>query len=302
MELAALQALKPEQVRTLLPDFLGQYVQEPNANRKVVEDLHALLASWTDAQLASLLQDLQVLGEAQQVYPAHPLGQQLSRLWAGPLLSSVQLTGLEQLLSAAAAGPTAVICNHTSYFDSTAIDTILAQANQTNLCDRLMSAAGPKVYSSLFRRIASLCLSTLPVPQSTSLGHTQRLSRRDLARLALNSVRLAHQALAEGRILLIFPEGSRTRTGRLRPFLKGVYRYLDAENLQVVPAALVGCNQIMQIDTERCSPGPVSLAFGTPLRVAECGGGREALVEAHQSISSLLPDSCKPISGEEILQ
>jgi len=294
MELSAVAALEPDQVRQVLPGFLASYITDPVANSRAVQAISLLATRWSDAEIKRLLQSLLDVGEEQRVYSAHPLARELSRVWAAPLLTEIQVSGVHHLRAAATAGPTAVLCNHTSYMDSSAIDTILAGADATDLADRILSAAGPKVYSSLFRRFAAMCLNTLPVPQSTSLGHTARLSPRELARLALQSMKLAHNSMSEGYILLIFPEGSRTRTGRLQPFLQGVYRYLAMDDLRVVPAALVGCNDIMDIETERCVPGSVSLTFGPPLQVVSRGDAKEVFNGSFDAISDILPQRMRP--------
>ena len=301
MDLASIQKLPPAEIQALLPVFLGSYIRDPTAQATTVARLSEMLLSWSESEISEIITALIEVGEEPRLYPAHPLGQLISRVWSGELLQHIELNGVEHLGAAAAAGPTAMVCNHLSYFDSTAIDAILANSEASALCNRLVSAAGPKVYDVVFRRFASMCLSTLPVPQSTSLGHTARLSPRELARMALASVKTAHNAMHDGWILLIFPEGSRTRTGRLRPFLKGVYRYLNVEGLQVVPAGLVGTNQIMRLEDERCVPAPVSLSFGTPIHVDSAGGGRDALQQAYHSIATLLPDSSQPESDQDVV-
>ena len=294
MDLSAVIALGPEQVRAVLPGFLASHITDPVANSRAEKDILDLTTGWSEEEITALLQSLKEVGEDQRVYSAHPLARELSRVWAAPLLTHIEVNGLQYLQEAAKAGPTAILCNHTSYMDSSAIDTMLAGAGAASLANRVLSAAGPKVYSTLFRRFAAMCLNTLPVPQSTSLGHTARMSPRELARLALSSMKLAHKSMSEGHILLIFPEGSRTRTGRLQPFLQGVYRYLALDGLNVVPAALVGCNEIMDMETERCVPGSVSLTFGPALPVHSRSDAKEVFNSAFEAISDILPERMRP--------
>lgn len=295
MEISAVTALEPSQIRAVLPVFLGSKITDPAANAQAVKDISDLVNGWSDQEIRELLNALGELGEAQKVYLANPEARILSRLWAAPLLLETQVVGLENLRNAALAGPTAILCNHTSYMDSSTIDTLLTGVGAEDLANMVMSAAGPKVYSTLFRRFAALCLNTLPVPQSTSLGHTARMSPRELARLALNSMKLAQDSMQDGNILLIFPEGSRTRTGRLQPFLQGVYRYLAVDGLRIVPAALVGCHKIMNMENETCVPGPVSLTFGQPITIETKKVAKDALKFAHSELAKLLPPDMQPI-------
>jgi 1-acyl-sn-glycerol-3-phosphate acyltransferase len=191
-----------------------------------------------------------------------------------------------------------VLCNHRSYFDTTATDAALAWAGEEALANRLAAVAGPKVYADLFRRFAAACLNTVPAPQSTALEGTARLAARDLARRALESVATAHRAIADGHVLLLYPEGSRTRTGRLRPFLKAVHRYLAVDGLFLVPAVILGSERVMPIDADRLHPAPVALRFAAPLSVAAAGGPRGALEAAHAAIAALLPPPARPAPGE----
>jgi 1-acyl-sn-glycerol-3-phosphate acyltransferase len=295
MELDAVLTLAPEQIRKLLPVLLTSRINGPATQADASRTLSQLVNSWSDPQIEALLLLLRDVGEEQTLYSALPIARDLSRIWAGSLLSDVRISGLEHLKAATASGPTAILCNHTSYMDSSTLDAILFQAGAIDEANRMLSIAGPKVYETLFRRFATLCLNTLPVPQSTSLQHTARLSPRELAKQALASMRLAQRLMEEGHILLIFPEGSRTRTGRMQPFLQGVYRYLALEGLTVVPAALVGCDKIMDIETEQCTPGPVSLTFGAGRCVTKKSEANDVFNQVYIDIAALLPDAMKPI-------
>ena len=295
MDLSVLNALGVSEVRQFLPGYLSGFITDPTANLAANEAITTLTQSWSDDEIEAMLRNLRDVGEEQQLYLADPRARQLSRIWAKPLLKSITLEGLSHLEQATASGPTAILCNHTSYMDSSTIDTILAENHAESLANKIVSAAGPKVYSTLFRRFAAMCLNTLPVPQSNSLGHTARMSPRELAKLALASMKLAHESMNAGHVLLIFPEGSRTRTGQLQPFLQGVYRYLALEGLQVVPTALVGCGEIMNLENEQCVPGPVSLTFGKPIPVTTKSDAKDALNASFEALSQILPNNLQPI-------
>ena len=134
-----------------------------------------------DADIQTLVGSLHTLGDSRNGRKRTPA---LSRVWSHSLMREVHVHGIEHLKSATDQGPTVILCNHTSYMDSSVIDALVASSGHPDLAAKIISAAGPKVYATLFRRFAALCLNTLPVPQSTSLGHTARLSPRELARMA----------------------------------------------------------------------------------------------------------------------
>lgn len=297
MNLSALIELQPDQVRMLLPSFLAGFIVDPVASARNKGRISALVADWSDDTCRRVLKVLATVGDEQQIYAADPVCRQLSRMWSMDVILEPELSGVEHLRAAVDAGPTIVLSNHLAYFDSTAVDAILAWSGNDDLADRLMSAAGPKVYQDLFRRVAAACLNTLPVPQSTSFSHTEQLSPRELARRAMTSVNLARDALEEGLVLLIYAEGSRSRSGQMGSFLKGVRRYLEVhETIHLVPAAICGTHRVMPVDDERMHPMHASLRFGPALRVGEGLPARDALVAAHEAIAALLPEEHRPDS------
>lgn len=297
IDVSFLAALPPDQLRALLPGFLSGFIDGagagPNRDRCA-----AIVDGWSDDVCRSVVRHLSDIGSAHQLYAAHPVGRALSREWTRDVILSPTVSGAEHLAAAAAAGPTMITCNHTSYFDTTATDAALAWNGHAPLADRIVALAGPKVYADLFRRVAAGCLNTLPVPQSTQFGHTEKLAPRELARKAHESLESAAELLRAGWILLLYPEGSRTRTGRLGPFLRGTHRYLGCvEGLRVVPAAIVGSDRIMPVSDPRLHPGPVHLACAPALQVGPDGTTRDLLEAAHAAVESLLPESLRPEPG-----
>ncbi len=285
--------------RALLPRLLAAGVADAAAAKAAAAAVSARVDGWDEPTLASARDSLAEVGLGLRVHDADPGLRELSRTWCGIVLAGSALRGAEHLLAATASGPTALVCNHLSYIDSNAIDWILCRHDRRELADRLVSVAGPKVYEDAFRRVASASLGTLPVPQSESLGHTARLPGRATARQALEAVEHAHAAMRAGRVLLIYPEGSRTRTGRLRPFLRATYRYFKPPGTRIVPAALVGTDRVMGVGQRAARPATCSLVLGAPLDVGACGGPRAALAAAHEAVSALLPDALRPELGDE---
>jgi len=74
--------------------------------------------------------------------------------------------------------------------------------------------------------------------------------------------RLANEAIAEaldrqgeGIGILIFPEGTRSRDGKLIPFKKGAFRLAIEQSLPVLPVTLLGTRDILPANTLKAFPG-----------------------------------------------
>ncbi|RKQ34213.1 1-acyl-sn-glycerol-3-phosphate acyltransferase [Kocuria tytonis] len=79
---------------------------------------------------------------------------------------------------------------------------------------------------------------------------------------------LSKKLLAAGVPLLIFPEGTRSKTGRMAPFQVGAASLALATQVPVVPVALIGAHEAMPRGTSwpRRGRPPVVVAVGAPLR------------------------------------
>jgi len=71
--------------------------------------------------------------------------------------------------------------------------------------------------------------------------------------------------LQEGRMLNIFPEGSRTETGELGPMLPGVALIVRRAGVPVVPAAIDGSYQAWPKGQKYFHPHPIRIVYGPPI-------------------------------------
>ena len=107
---------------------------------------------------------------------------------------------------------------------------------------------------------------------------------------ALERLGGAAEILAEGGTLVGFPEGTRSRDGRVAPFKTGVFLPALEAEAPVVPAAISGTGRILPPDGFRPRPGPVRLAVGPPIETRGLGvAGRKRLAaEARERVVELL--------------
>ncbi len=283
----ALAGIDPDALVDLLPAWLAGTV-DATVSAQVRTAVSQVLAQAPAGAIAVAMARFPALGDAYDLHPADPLVRDVSRAYSGCLAAPGSTAhGLEQLRAAVHAGPVLLIGNHLSYVDTQLTDMLLARQDPA-LADRLVTIAGPKVYETTFRRFASLGLSTLKTAQSSTLSTNDAgLSPREIAEIALGTVRQAHDLLQAGRLVLLYPEGTRSRTGQLGPFLRGADRYTRLDGLQLVPVALTGSDRVFPIDAERLGPARVEVRFGAPIPVAGLARG-QALAAAHAALAALL--------------
>ncbi len=73
------------------------------------------------------------------------------------------------------------------------------------------------------------------------------------------------KTLKSGMPLFIFPEGGRTRTGHLQPFLNGPAFMAIRAQVPLVPMALIGTHELLPMHSKTFYPVPVTLAVGEPI-------------------------------------
>jgi 1-acyl-sn-glycerol-3-phosphate acyltransferase len=92
----------------------------------------------------------------------------------------------------------------------------------------------------------------------------------------------------EGWIPLLYPEGTRSRTGALQPFLRAAGRYLAIPELSVLPMAQVGTENVFPIDATTMAPAPVTMRFGDWFPTSGHPGKTGALDEAWSRVAALV--------------
>jgi 1-acyl-sn-glycerol-3-phosphate acyltransferase len=204
------------------------------------------------------------------------------------------LRGVEQ--AARVAGVPVVMCaNHLSYADANVIQVLLHRAGADELASRLTALAGPKVFSSRVRRFSSLCFGTIKVPQSAEVASEEaRLNLREVARASRQAIGVARERLRHGDALVLFAEGTRSRTASMQPLLAAAARYLDAPGAWVLPVGLSGPETLFSVSDSKLRPAHVVMQIGTPIQAAAIlerthGDRRLTMDTIGLAIAELLP-------------
>jgi 1-acyl-sn-glycerol-3-phosphate acyltransferase len=90
------------------------------------------------------------------------------------------------------------------------------------------------------------------------------IDRRDRER-ALHSIHAAALEIRGGKSVVIFPEGTRSRTGQLLPFKKGGFALAQDAGVPIIPIATVGGFQVLPRGTLRFRPGRYLVLVGEPV-------------------------------------
>lgn len=143
-------------------------------------------------------------------------------------------------------GPFMFVANHASHADT----AVLLRALPRQIRWRTAPAAAEDYFFRGRPRaaLASLGIGAFPFPRKGTAG----LDR-------------AEELLADGWSVILFPEGTRSRDGRMRPFRAGI-GVLAARGVIVVPVGIAGSREVFPKGARLPRRAPVSVVFGSPAR------------------------------------
>ncbi|MFL6139353.1 MAG: lysophospholipid acyltransferase family protein [Frankiaceae bacterium] len=167
-------------------------------------------------------------------------------------------------------GPCVVVANHCSHADAPALLAALPAAQRP-----VVAAAADHWFASGWRR--RLCRTLVG-------GFPVRRTGGGSADLAA-----AAGLLAAGRSVVVFPEGTRSRTGELGRFHSGAVRLAAAAGVPVVPAAVTGTGRLLPVDGG-LGRAAVAVRFGPPAAAPDAPALRAA-VEGLLAAPAPRPDS-----------
>jgi 1-acyl-sn-glycerol-3-phosphate acyltransferase len=115
---------------------------------------------------------------------------------------------------------------------------------------------------------------------------------------AAAAVQKAIEYLRGGTSFLVYPEGTRSPDGRLRPFKSGTFIMAIEAGVPVVPVSVVGTNRLMRKGEWFIRPGEVIARFGPAVDAADFKiERREALRQRVRTlVAEGLPEDQRPLA------
>ena len=105
----------------------------------------------------------------------------------------------------------------------------------------------------------------------------------------VKAVMLAMKYLKMGENVVIFPEGTRTKTGRMGDFKRGAFMLAGEFRLPVVPLSIQGAYDIMPKDSYFPRAGKITLTIHKPIYPGEKGfNSKLLLAQCHDTIAETL--------------
>ena len=198
-----------------------------------------MLALWSAAgfAMAPFLGRRRAMNRAGQRYFRH-----MTRLWG----VRHEIHGWEDLPADIREGrqPVIYLANHTSYLDAMMLTCYLPNH---------------PVY------LAKVEMLLIPVLGAACwMGGCIFINRRNRPS-AIRSLQRAARLIRGGATIAAFPEGTRTRTGEVLPFKKGVFNLAQDAGVPLVPLGLSGGFDLLPPGGWRVTPGTFRIQVGQPI-------------------------------------
>ena len=118
---------------------------------------------------------------------------------------------------------------------------------------------------------------------------------------AVASVNVALGVLKEGLSLAVYPEGTRSPDGRLKPFKKGTFALAIEAGVPIVPVSISGAQHLMRKGEWTMRSGEIVVRFGPPVDASQYTMERrmELLARVEELVAAGLPEDQQPLSSPD---
>lgn len=136
-----------------------------------------------------------------------------------------------------------------------------------------------------FRWLVKKDLFNIPVFGAAMKGAGYISIDRQNRENAMQSMDEAALRIRNGKSIMTFPEGTRSRDGEIKAFKHGAFYLAIKSGAPIIPVTIIGSSQIMPKRSLRVRPGRVKLIIDKPIDVKKYGvEDRQALIEKVRNI------------------
>jgi 1-acyl-sn-glycerol-3-phosphate acyltransferase len=207
----------------------------------------------------------------------------LMKNWViGPLLTTVFRPWIVGLENVPKTGPAIIVCNHLSFVDSIFLPLMVDRQMAFLAKSDYFTGRGIKGWVV---RLFMTSAGQLPIDRSGGKA----------SEASLNS---GLQVLAEGKVLGIYPEGTRSPDGRMFRGRTGVARMILEAHVPVIPVAVVDTEKVMPLGSNFPKVHKVGIRVGKPLDFSRFKG-MESDRFVLRSITDEIIYEMNKLSGQE---
>jgi 1-acyl-sn-glycerol-3-phosphate acyltransferase len=167
----------------------------------------------------------------------------------GPLLWTVFRPWVKGVDNIPRTGPAIVVCNHVSFVDSVFLPLVLPRQMSFLAKSDYFTGKGVKGFIT---RTFMTAAGQLPIDRTGGKA----------SEASLNT---GLRVISEGRLLGIYPEGTRSPDGRMYRGRTGVARMVLEAQVPVIPAAVIGTREVMPLGATFPTVKRVGIVVGKPL-------------------------------------
>ena len=206
---------------------------------------------------------------------------QASRLILSPLARGLFRAKIVGRKNVPREGAVILASNHLSFIDSVVI-TLFAPRSVSFLAkESYFTTPG---FTGTVSRLFFTSIGAIPVS-------------RGVGQAAEDALDSGLSLLQDGEAFAVYPEGTRSRDGKLYRGKTGVAWLALNAGVPVVPVALKGTDKVQPIGSNKIRPAKVSIEFGTPLDLSRHGKADSGRARRHATDEVM--EAIAAMSGQE---
>lgn len=206
--------------------------------------------------------------------PPEPVERSLRRVLECSIFSKITLEGRENLEEvrrlSGEAKPVVLTPNHLSHLDHPFLYLTFHKYGFSDLWEKIVFVGRKSLYRELYFRPFLSFVDILGVTSPREMDFLNEEEKKKARQENRETLKTAWRKLQEGKILVVYPEGQRSRSGALIRGAKEVASFWHLLGAFVVPLAISGTEKVLPPNflNKRILPqftAPLSLVVGKPI-------------------------------------